>query len=176
MNQSQPSINRTCLAHQLVELFAPVSDLVAIYLFGSVAQAKAHRQSDIDVALLFDSTLDRQTIYTRTVTIGTLLETQLPTAVDVVALNLAPVALQFQILRTGLLVVDRDRTQRCLFQMRTMSRYYDAKPWLAYQQQQTLQRIRAKGLGYGYHGNRNALTEARRLRATLTPTAAGVTG
>ena len=90
-----------------------------------------------------------------------------PLAVDVVALNSAPLLLQFQVLQHGQLIVEHDRTQRCLFQMQRMSRYYDAKPYLDYVREQTIRRIQEKGLGHGYHGHRNALTEARRLRATL---------
>ncbi len=160
----------------LANLLLPFTDLVAVYIFGSVAQGKAHRQSDIDVAVLFESTVERTTIHNKTVAIGTLLESHLPTSVDVVALNLAPVALQFQILQTGLLVLERDRTQRCLFQMRVMSRYYDAKPFLRYHQEATVRRIQEKGLGRGYHGHRDALAEARQLRSALAPTARGGAG
>ncbi|MCB0189291.1 MAG: nucleotidyltransferase domain-containing protein, partial [Caldilineaceae bacterium] len=141
----------------LANLLLPFTDLIAAYIFGSVAQGKAHRQSDIDVALLFKATEERTTIHSRTLTIGTLLEHHLPTAVDVVALNLAPVAFQFQILQTGLLVLERNRTERCLFQMQVMSRYYDAKPFLRYHQATTVRRIQEKGLGHGYHGHRDAL-------------------
>lgn len=168
--------NQDLSIERLADLLLPFTDVIAVYLFGSVAQGKAHQQSDIDVALLFASTVAQTTIHTTTLAIGTVLENHFATAVDLVALNLAPVALQFQVLQTGMLVLERDRTQRCLFQMRTMSRYYDAKPWLDYHRQQTLARIQVKGLGHGYQGHRNALAEARRLRATLASTTASVAG
>ena len=164
---------RTTILQSVAALLEPIPTLIAAYLFGSVAQGKAHKQSDIDIALFFEPTLDPKTIYAHTVTIGGLLEAACAAPVDVVALNLAPLALQFKILQSGLLIVDHNPTSRCLFQMRTMSRYYDALPFLRYHQAQTVRRIQQEGLGYGYHGHRNALTEARRLRATLAPTATG---
>lgn len=173
MSKDTPVNDRVQIVDQLSKLLSSYSDVVAVYLFGSVAQGKAHQQSDIDVALLFDSTLDRQSIHDRTLAVGTLLETHLPTAIDVVALNTAPLLLQFQILQKGVLILEHNRTQRCLFQMRSMSRYYDAKPFLHYQQQQAIKRIQTQGLGHGYHGDRNALTKARQLRETLAPTARG---
>ena len=66
-----------------------------------------------------------------------------------------------------MLVVERDRTQRCLFQMHAMNRYYDARRYLDMQRAATIQRIQQEGLGRGYRGNRDALTEARRLRETF---------
>ena len=159
------------IVSMLQETLTAQQDLVAAFLFGSVAQDKAHQQSDLDIAILFDQQLDQQSRFERTLAIGALLENRLPFAVDVVVLNSAPLLLQFQILQHGELIIEQDRTQRCLFQMQRMSRYYDAKPYLDSVREQTIRRIQEKGLGHGYHGHRNALTEARRLRATLAPVA-----
>lgn len=148
-----------------------VDSIIAVYLFGSVAQNKAHRQSDVDVAVLFQTDTDRQTLFDQTALVGSLLEAQFIWTVDVVALNLAPIFLQFQIIKYGKLVLEKDRTQRCLFHMRVLNRYYDAKPFLEYQQQALIQRIQEKGVGNGYQGYNNTLEKARRLRASLASTA-----
>jgi len=148
-------------------------DVIAAYLFGSMAHGKAHALSDVDVAVLFTHGLDQVTIFQRTLEIGTTLEQALCRPVDVVALNHAPTLLRFQVIKSGKLILERDRTQRCTFQMQTMSRYYDIRPYLQEQIRYTMQRIQKEGLGGGYHGHRNALEEARRLRAKLAPVASG---
>jgi len=148
------------------------TDLIAVYLFGSVAEEKAHRLSDVDVAILFDAELDAEQIFQRTLAIGGLLEQALQRAVDVVPLNRAGPLLCFQVIQKGKVLLERDRTQRCLFHMRAMAAYYDAKPYLDYQRREAIRRIREKGLVHGYQGHRNALAEVRKLRATLAQPAA----
>ena len=172
---------RPLLVQWLHELLKPAPDLIAAYLFGSVAAGKAHKQSDVDVALLFSTALDRDAIFSHSLAVGTLLESNLNTrldvvALDVVALNLAPLLLQFKVFQNGVLIVEHDRTARCLYQMRTMGLYYDALPTLRYHQEQTVRRIQEQGLGHGYQGHRNALAEARRLRASFTSTARSAAG
>lgn len=142
-------------------------DVVAVYLFGSMAREQAHALSDIDVAILFAPEMPAADVFTRTLEIGTVLDEALQQPVDVIALNRAPPALCFQVLKYGRLVLEQDRTQRCVFVMHALSRYYDAKPYLDYHKARLLSRIKEEGLGGGYHGYRDALAEARQLSARL---------
>ena len=151
-------------------------DLVAVYLFGSVARDQAHALSDVDVAVLFAAELPAAEVFGRTLEIGATLEEVLRRPVDVVALNRAPPALCFQVLKHGRLVLEQDRTQRCTFVMRALGRYYDAKPYLDYQNAKLLTRIREEGLGGGYHGHRDALAQARRLSADVAADASSSPG
>lgn len=173
------SINRipvNAIETLLHEVLAGYPDLVAVYLFGSTAQNKAHRQSDIDLAILFTANLPAEIRFRHRLLIGAHLETRLPVPIDLIDLNSAPLFLCFQVIKTGRILLEHDRTARCIFQMRTMSFYYDLKPYLDQQRTQTMQRIQEKGLGYGYRGHRNALAEARRLRQALAPVAARPAG
>ncbi len=146
-------------------------DLVAVYLFGSVAEGRAHALSDVDVAVLFRAGMAGDSLFERVLEIGTALESLLARSVDVVTLNSAGPALCFQVLSKGRLVIERDRDARSLFVMRALGRYYDAKPYLDYHNAQLVARLRREGLGRGYHGDRDALAEARRLSAKLAPNA-----
>lgn len=151
-------------------------DLVAVYLFGSVAQNQAHALSDVDVAVLFPEELSQQAIFDRTLEIGAILEKALHRPVDVIALNRASPALRFQVLKRGRLLLEHDRTARCLFVMRALGQYYDAKPYLDYHNARLLSRVSKEGLGRGYYGHRNALEEARRLSAQLAANASSHSG
>jgi hypothetical protein len=151
-------------------------DLVAVYLFGSTARNQAHALSDVDVAVLFADELSAADLFARTLEIGTLLDEALRLPVDVIALNRAPPALCFQVLKHGRLLLEQDRTQRCVFFMHALSRYYDAKPYLEYHNTRLLSRIREEGLGGGYHGHRSALAQARQLSAYLAADASSAPG
>lgn len=169
-------MNSETVIPQIQNALADHDELIAVYLFGSVAEGKAHALSDIDVAVLFDEHLSLDQIFQYTLAVGTALEAALHTSVDVVPLNRAAPFLRFQIIKTGKLVLERDRTQRCLFQMSAMNAYYDAKPYLDYQRDEAIRRIREKGLGHGYQGYRNTLTEIRKLRQTLARPEASAVG
>ena len=155
---------QTALQHQ--------PDLIAVYLFGSIAEGKNHLQSDIDVAVLFIDSLEPAEIFQETLNIGTALESTLPYPIDVVALNLAGPFLCFQVIQKGEVIIQRDEVARCLFHVRTMNLYFDAKPFFDYQQQMTIRRIREKGLRHGYQGHHDPLAKVRALRKRFRPVAA----
>jgi predicted nucleotidyltransferase len=164
------------LAKKIGTVLNSSPDVVAVYLFGSTARDQAHKFSDVDVAVLFASQLSVADVFTRTLEIGVILDEALRRPVDVIALNRAPPALCFQVLKDGRLLLEKDRTQRCVFVMHALGRYYDAKPYLDYHKTRLLSRIREEGLGGGYHGHHNALAQARQLSAHLASDAGSSTG
>lgn len=165
-------MDRQQISAKVREELAVEEDIVAVYLFGSLAQERAHTLSDVDVAVVFVRGTEGETLFRRTLEIGARLEKALQAPVDVVTLNQAPPLLCFQVIKTGQLVLERDRTERCLFHMRAMNAYYDAKPYLDYQRAEAMRRIQEEGLGRGYRGHRNSLAEVRRLRETLAAASA----
>ena len=151
-------------------------ELVAVYLFGSVAQGRDHALSDVDVAVLFSGELAQEAMFDYVLEIGSVLEDALHRPVDVIALNRASPALRFQVLKSGRLLHERDHTARCLFVMRALNQYYDVKPYLDYHNAQLVSKISQEGLGRGYHGHHNALAEARQLSAHLASDAGRLSG
>jgi predicted nucleotidyltransferase len=109
---------------------ADAADVVAVYLFGSVARGTAGAQCDVDVGVLLahdpPPTLD-----------GLLLrlearrEQALGAPVQVVVMNTAPPDLVHRILRDGRLIVDRDRSARIRYEVRARNAFFDLQPFLA---------------------------------------------
>lgn len=165
-------LSKEAIVAAIEDILASDETVIAAYLFGSHARQRAHSLSDVDVAVLLVAELDSSQRFARVLEIGSALEERLPGAVDVVDLRQAPPLLRFRIIQTGQLVVERDRTARCLFQMRSMNTYYDARRYLRQQQSAAVRRIQQEGLGRGYRGDRDALAEARRLRATFAAASA----
>lgn len=113
----------------LLALRAESDGIAAAYLFGSVARGSAGPNSDVDVAVLYAEDPPA--------TLGGLglklegdLERDLELPVQLVVLNRAPADLAIRVLREGKLLIDRDRTRRIAFEVRTRNELWDLEPFL----------------------------------------------
>lgn len=112
---------RTALAAQ--------DDVVAAYLFGSVARGTARPTSDVDVAVLLTSEPPRVVEGLRLDLEGRL-ERAIGRPVQIVVLNRAPSDLIHRVLRDGVLLLDRDPGARIRFEVAARNRYFDLQPFL----------------------------------------------
>lgn len=103
--------------------------IAAAYLFGSVARGTAGPRSDVDVGILYeeDPPLTLEGLGLR---LEGDLESLLGKPVQVVVLNRAPVDLAIRVLRDGKLLVDRDRSKRIDFEVKTRFELWDLEPYL----------------------------------------------
>jgi predicted nucleotidyltransferase len=101
--------------------------VVAVYLFGSVARGQAGRSSDVDLAVLYDST-PPATLEGLGLELAGELEAAIGRTVDLVVLNRAPPDLVHRVLRDGVLVVERDRRRRIEFEVKARNEYFDLAP------------------------------------------------
>lgn len=104
-------------------------DVVAAYLFGSVARGTATRTSDVDVAVLLTADPPRTVDGLRLGLEGEL-ERALGLPVQLVVLNRAPCDLIHRVLRDGILLLDRDPGARIRFEVDARNRYFDLQPFL----------------------------------------------
>ena len=104
-------------------------DVVAAYLFGSVARGTAKRGSDVDVAVLLRADPPRTVDGLRLGLEGEL-ERALGLPAQLVVLNRAPSDLTHRVLRDGILLLDRDPSARIRFEVDTRNRYFDLQPFL----------------------------------------------
>ena len=113
----------------LADYFQGRTDLAAIYLFGSMARGTAGAASDVDVGALYEvkpaSTLEGQPFADEAA-----LSQLFGRRVQVVVMNAAPVDLVHRILRDGILVIDRDKSRRIAFEVRSRNEYFDLLPIL----------------------------------------------
>lgn len=105
------------------------SEVVAAYLFGSVARGEARYTSDVDVAVLFPAP-PPATLEGVPVELESELTRLLGTRTEVVVLNRAPVDLVKRVLRDGVLVAESDRSRRVAFEVRARNAYWDLLPVL----------------------------------------------
>jgi predicted nucleotidyltransferase len=105
------------------------TDIVCAYLYGSLARGQGHRDSDVDIAVLY-ATEPPSTLDGLGVELGTALERCLGRPVDLVVLNRAPVDLIHRVLRDGILLHERDPAARIRFEVKARNEYFDLLPYL----------------------------------------------
>ncbi len=122
--------SREWIEARLRRLFeAQPGDVVAVYLFGSVARGTPGPSSDVDVGLLLAGA-PPPTLEGLRLDVEGDLERELGLPVQVVVLNVAPPDLVHRVLRDGRLLVDRDPSARIRFDVRARNEYFDLEPFL----------------------------------------------
>ncbi len=106
-------------------------DVIAAYLFGSVARGKAGPESDVDIAVLYRDppprTLAGLEVAFR---MQDELQSKVGRKIDLVVLNTAPLDLTQRVLRDGKILIDRDRGARIRFEVKTRMAFLDFLPVL----------------------------------------------
>ena len=118
------------LAGALREPGAP--DVVSAYLFGSVAESRSHRESDVDLGVLlaWASHPDRGQRFDVGLILAGRLGGALGRVVDLVVLNDAPPLLGRQVVTRGVRVACRDARADHDFVRDVQLRAADVVPWL----------------------------------------------
>lgn len=127
---------------EIVDLLrAKVEDLVLVYRFGSTANRTAHRESDVDLALLAKTRLSSSARWE----LQSALASALRREVDLVDLRAASTVLQMQVVSSGELLFEGNALERQRFEMLVFSSYAR----LNEERKAILQRIREEGRVYG---------------------------
>jgi len=149
----------------LTAFLATQEDIVAAYLFGSLAQGRATPRSDIDIAVLLKraarpeaSDLDRQLQLMGDISRFADRE------VDVIILNSASPVLKDQVLRPGRRIFERDRRARVDFEVRVGQEYEDVKPMYDFFTLDLFTKIKEVGLVGRRRAHRTTEVNRSRLR------------
>jgi predicted nucleotidyltransferase len=116
-------------AQIIADYFRDKPDVAAVYLFGSVAKGTAHADSDVDIGLLYQSP-PPPTLMAQPFAAEAYLAERFARPVQIVVMNRAPADLVHRILRDGILVSERDKSQRIAFEVRSRNEYFDLLPML----------------------------------------------
>ena len=113
------------LESRIVQYVERRTEISSAFLFGSAGSENEHRESDVDIAVLF--AMNVQPGGFSLPQMRQELSDLLLRDVDLVNLNTAPVVLRMQVLRKGQKVFDRNPRQTDRFVIRTMCEYDDLK-------------------------------------------------
>lgn len=152
---------------------AQQGEVLAAYLFGSVARGQATHLSDVDVAVLLDPSLGAEARVERQLALMLALDDVADREVQVTVLNDAPPSLAYRVIREGKLLYEGDRLQRVAFEARTLQIYFDIQPMLEYHREVLLEQIQEVGLDRRARKHPRALDAAQRIRDRLAGAAGG---
>lgn len=125
-----PAPQRADVVETLERYFASSpAGVVAAWLFGSVARETARPGSDVDVAVLFEST-PGPALDAGPLDLEAELERLLRRETQLVVMNRAPVDLVHRVLREGILVCETDPRARVRFEVKARNDYFDLLPHL----------------------------------------------
>jgi len=115
----------------LREFFAAQpGEIIAAYLFGSVARGTAGARSDVDLAVLY-AAAPPATLEGLPLDLEGRIEQLVNRPAQVIVLNTAPAGLVHRVLRDGVLLLDRDPSARIRFEVRARNEFFDLQPILA---------------------------------------------
>ncbi|HEY6558355.1 MAG TPA: nucleotidyltransferase domain-containing protein [Polyangiaceae bacterium] len=113
----------------LADYYRDRPDVVAVYLFGSVARGTSGPRSDVDVGVLY-RTAPQSRLMAQPFREEANLAEQLKRAVQIIVMNRASADLVHRVLRDGILVLDQHPSQRIAFEVRARNEYFDLLPTL----------------------------------------------
>ncbi len=120
------------------------------YVYGSVARGTVTPFSDVDIALVLSRSLSPYDRLMLELEIQAAIEDAGDlTAVDVRAINGAPLLVQGKVVQEGLLVYEGDRSRRVAFEVGTRKRYFDFAPAARRLRTAFLEKVHREGLFYG---------------------------
>lgn len=126
----------------VIKYFAKIDDVLAVYLFGSAAKNLLRKNSDIDIAVLFNERINKMKRFEYILSISGDLESKIGRAVDVVDILEAPLVLQHQILKTGVLLIENNRKARIDFEVNSRRQYFDMLPLYKARNKSILEKLR----------------------------------
>jgi uncharacterized protein len=103
------------------------ANLIAAYLFGSVARREARASSDVDIAVLYAKP-PQPTLAGLPLNLEAEIERLVKRRVQIIVLNNASADLVHRVLRDGELVYESDRDARIRFEVRMRQTYLDLAP------------------------------------------------
>ncbi len=131
---------------ELKDIFEKDRRVIFAYLFGSVAQSKHNKLSDIDIAVYIDDTCDvDDTRRDLIITISYVFKTY---DVDVVILNVASPLMVHSVVRTGKLLLSKDEKLRISFIHKNLKEFMDMEYYRDRYQKALSQRIESGRYGF----------------------------
>lgn len=126
---SRISYKNTKMIDGLKKFIAKQNYIQLSYLFGSSATGKQGPLSDIDIAFYINPKLNKKELFKKELLLRAELNNILKTnkLIDVVIMNEAPTTLNFEIIKHGKILFEKDKDLRVDIETRIMSKYLDRR-------------------------------------------------
>lgn len=140
--------DKTLIGRDVARYFRTRKEILAGYIFGSTANGRQRLDSDVDIAVLLDtSVLNSRYLKYRLQLMADLGSLLHRSDVDLVILNQSTPLLAHRVLSKGKLIFERSAKERVRFQVRTASLYSDLVPMFETQIRYLKRQARGKAVG-----------------------------
>ena len=145
-------------------------DVLAAYIFGSLAANKLGTASDIDIAVLLGDSVKRNDYGSVKLDIITCLIKLLSfNAIDIVILNISSPLLSHEVIKKGILLFSKDEKRRLGYTVKPTMRYIDTIYLRKVQDRILHEKIRSGDFGYFKGSHKYSIEKVRKV-ATDTST------
>jgi hypothetical protein len=117
------------LVKALREVLEQEESIVFCYLFGSRVAGNTNSESDVDLGVLLDKEKVGD-LFEKRLELINKISRELKTPADVVILNEASPFLKFVVLKEGEPVLERSKSEKIDFELKSFNEYFDFKPVL----------------------------------------------
>ena len=113
---------------RVVEFLSTQERVKLAYLFGSVAEGREGKLSDVDLAVFLDESLSKKEKFSLQLKLISELTGILKTdRIDLIVMNNAPISLNYEIIKANHPLLVRDEGQKIDCEHRILSRYLDRR-------------------------------------------------
>ncbi len=127
--------------------FAEKKEIKAVYLYGSIVSGRDNVDSDVDIALLTDPYKDSMESHKAKVRYEIDLAMYISRSIDIVFLQEAGELLAFQIIKEGIIILERDKEASCSFRATRLIQCLDFQFLEKRMQSGMIAAMRREGIG-----------------------------
>ncbi len=135
------------LSARVAPFFEGNHDILCVYLFGSHVRGTAHRDSDVDLAILFSDNVDPMEYTDRSLDLMRSITALVATETDIIVLNRASTYVKFHVVQKGIKLFDRRDALNRRFEGRAMVEYYDYLPIRTRMEDALIRKIKERAHG-----------------------------
>ena len=146
MDEEIEAYNKMGQDRRVVEFLSKQEHVKLAYLFGSVAEGKEGKLSDVDLAVFLDESLSKKEIFNLQLKLISELTSILKTdRIDLVIMNDAPLLLKYNIIKHGK-ILKEDMETKVRVESGILSDYLDMKYYMDRHTNLAIKRIAKEGL------------------------------
>ncbi|MDP3106082.1 MAG: nucleotidyltransferase domain-containing protein [Candidatus Methanoperedens sp.] len=146
MDEDIETCNKMGQDRRVVEFLSKQKHVKLAYLFGSVAEGRGGKLSDVDLAVFLDESLSKKEMFNLQLKLISELTSILKTdRIDLVIMNDAPLLLKYNIIKHGKILKD-DIETKIRVESGILSNYLDMKYYMDRHTNLAIKRIATRGL------------------------------
>lgn len=134
-------MDNNLIVEKVSNYFIQNSQISAVYLFGSRVKGKERKNSDVDIAVLFEPEIDTLKRFECKLDFANDLEDILGLPVDIIDMESAELFFLHQVMLNKVLILEKNRLRRVEFEVSKRREYFDLQPYLKKHYEQALLRI-----------------------------------